>query len=103
MLVLSRRLGEEIVIDGYINVTVVGIKGNRVRLGVDAPSFVSVDRLEVHEKRAEFAAEPDDPPGGCLSEAGTHHASSPQRNGQPQSLDQPAKAPATEDYTPDWG
>lgn len=75
MLVLSRRLGEEIVIDGYINVRVVGVNGDRVRLGIDAPSFVSVDRLEVHERRGGFAAEPDDPPKDCLPEHGTHHPS----------------------------
>jgi carbon storage regulator len=92
MLVLSRRVGEEIVIDGHINVTVVAVKGDRVRLGIDAPSFVSVDRREVHERRAEVAAEPDDPPEVSLPQPGTHHASIPQRNGQPQSLDQPAKA-----------
>ncbi len=103
MLVLSRRLGEEIVIDGYINVRVVGVKGDRVRLGIDAPSFVSVDRLEVHERRAEFPAKPDDPPEVSLPQPGAHHPSSPQKNGQPRSLDQPAKAPAAEDYRPDWG
>ena len=56
MLVLSRRLGEEIVIDGNIRVTIVGLKGNRVRVGISAPSSVPVDRAEVHERRGEFAA-----------------------------------------------
>jgi carbon storage regulator len=54
MLVLTRRLGEEIVIDGDIRVTVVAIKGDQVRLGVSAPKFVTVDREEVHQRRAEF-------------------------------------------------
>jgi peptidylprolyl isomerase len=51
MLVLTRRIGEIIVIDGVISITVVSIKGDKVRLGVDAPSSICVDRLEVHERR----------------------------------------------------
>jgi carbon storage regulator len=56
MLVLARRVGEAIVIDGDIVITVVGLKGNAVRLGVTAPRNVSVDRAEVHQRRADFAA-----------------------------------------------
>jgi carbon storage regulator len=51
MLVLSRRVGEEIVIDGGIRVRVVSVKGNQVRIGVSAPPDVSVDRQEVAERR----------------------------------------------------
>ena len=51
MLFLTRRVGEEIVIGGDIRVTVVAIKGDRVRIGVSAPDFVRVDRQEVHERR----------------------------------------------------
>jgi carbon storage regulator len=51
MLVLSRRLGEEIVIDGHIRIVVVEVRGIRVRLGICAPPLVSVDRKEVHERR----------------------------------------------------
>ena len=54
MLVLMRRIGETIVIDGDIHVTVVEVKGDRVRLGITAPSSVPVDRQEVHERRAQF-------------------------------------------------
>jgi carbon storage regulator len=54
MLVLTRRLGEEIVIDGNIRVTVVAIKGDKVRIGVSAPESVVVDREEVHRRRREF-------------------------------------------------
>jgi carbon storage regulator len=46
MLVLSRRSGEEIVIAGDIRVTVVAVKGRRVRLGITAPSSVPVARPE---------------------------------------------------------
>lgn len=58
MLVLTRRIGEEIVIDGDIRITVVAIKGDRVRIGVTAPDFVRVDRQEVHERRLQDEAEP---------------------------------------------
>jgi carbon storage regulator CsrA len=51
MLVLTRGLGEKIVIDRAICVTVVAIKGAEVRLGVTAPASVPVDRWEVHERR----------------------------------------------------
>jgi carbon storage regulator len=54
MLVLSRCLGEEIVIDGGIRITVVGITGGRVRLGITAPPSVHVNRQEVHERLAWF-------------------------------------------------
>jgi carbon storage regulator len=54
MLVLTRRLGETIVIDGEISVTVVAIKGDRIRLGIKAPANVTVDRQEVHARRSEF-------------------------------------------------
>jgi carbon storage regulator len=58
MLVLTRNVGEKIVIDGHIHVTVVAVKGNKVRIGIDAPEYVRVDRQEVHERRAELVAEP---------------------------------------------
>jgi carbon storage regulator len=51
MLVLTRRTGEEIVIGGNIRITVTGIRGDRVRLGITAPEKVRVDRAEVHDRR----------------------------------------------------
>jgi carbon storage regulator len=54
MLVLTRKLGEEIVIGDTIRVKVVAVQGDRVRLGIEAPRSVAVDRLEVHQRRAEF-------------------------------------------------
>jgi carbon storage regulator CsrA len=51
MLVLTRLVGEQLVIAGAIRVTVVAIKGDNVRLGVTAPASVRVDRGEVHERR----------------------------------------------------
>ena len=55
MLVLTRKVGETVVIDGCITVTVVAVDGNRVRIGITAPPEVRVDREEVHRRRMEFA------------------------------------------------
>ena len=52
MLVLRRRIGEEIVIDEQIRVVVTAVQGDRVRLGICAPATVRVDRQEVHERRS---------------------------------------------------
>jgi carbon storage regulator len=57
MLVLTRNVGEKVIIDGQITLTVVSIKGNKVRIGIEAPDHVRVDREEVHQRRAEFDAD----------------------------------------------
>jgi carbon storage regulator len=54
MLVLTRRVGETIVIDGGIQVTVVSVHGDRVRIGIKAPDSIRVDRPEIHERRHDF-------------------------------------------------
>jgi carbon storage regulator len=51
MLVITRRVGETIVIDGNIRVTVLAGKGGKIRLGITAPDSVCVDREEIHERR----------------------------------------------------
>jgi carbon storage regulator len=58
MLVLTRRIGEEIVIAGNIYINVVTIQGNKVRLSIDAPDSVSIDRREIHERRLAVAESP---------------------------------------------
>ncbi|MBD1554595.1 carbon storage regulator CsrA [Pseudomonas typographi] len=51
MLILTRRCAESLVIgDGEIIVTVLGVKGNQVRLGVKAPKDVAVHREEIHKR-----------------------------------------------------
>lgn len=50
MLVLSRKLREEIIIDGNIRVVVVSIQGDKVRLGIEAPKNISIHRKEVLAK-----------------------------------------------------
>jgi carbon storage regulator len=49
MLVLSRKKNESIVIDDHITITVVEIRGDKVRLGIDAPKDITVHRREVYE------------------------------------------------------
>ncbi len=58
MLVLSRKVNEAIMLDGNIRVTILGLKGDRVRLGIEAPRDVSVDRAEVYERRTQFLEMP---------------------------------------------
>ena len=52
MLVLTRKVGEHILIGDDISITVVAIRGDRVRLGIAAPKETVVDRGEIHERRA---------------------------------------------------
>lgn len=50
MLILTRRVGETLVIGDNVMVTVLGVKGNQVRIGVNAPKDVSVHREEIYER-----------------------------------------------------
>ena len=69
MLVLTRRVSETIMIGDDVRVTVVGIKGNQVRLGITAPADVAVRREEIYKrvqaekagKAGESPTEPDSP------------------------------------------
>ena len=54
MLVLSRKNGEAIVIDGGITLTVIKVKGNTVQLGIDAPRDISIRRSELRSRVREF-------------------------------------------------
>jgi carbon storage regulator len=55
MLVLTRKVGESIIIDGDVTVTVIALDGNKVRLGILAPPEVRVDREEIHQMRSQFS------------------------------------------------
>jgi carbon storage regulator len=50
MLILSRKAGESIVVDGRIHVKVIRVEGELVKLGIEAPAEVPVHRLEVYEE-----------------------------------------------------
>ena len=50
MLILTRRVGESVMIDNDITVTILGVKGNQVRVGVNAPKEVAVHREEIYER-----------------------------------------------------
>jgi len=50
MLILTRRVGETVMIGNDVTVTVLGVKGNQVRIGVNAPRDVAVHREEIYER-----------------------------------------------------
>ncbi len=50
MLILTRRVGESVMIGDEVTITVLGVKGNQVRIGVNAPKTVAVHREEIYER-----------------------------------------------------
>jgi len=62
MLILTRRVGETVVIGDDVQVTVLGVKGNQVRLGVTAPRDVTVHRLEIYDRIQKEQEPGDEPP-----------------------------------------
>jgi carbon storage regulator len=50
MLVLSRKLNESIIVDGDIRITIVSIRGNHVRIGIEAPNSVRIIREELQDR-----------------------------------------------------
>ncbi len=57
MLILTRRVGEALMIGDNISISVLGVKGNQVRIGIDAPKEVAVHREEIFKKIHSEAAE----------------------------------------------
>jgi carbon storage regulator len=58
VLILTRRVGEKVMIGDDVSVTVLRVKGNQVRLGVDAPKSVSVQREEIFNRMKGEGEEP---------------------------------------------
>lgn len=50
MLILTRRVGETLMVGDEVSITVLGVKGNQVRLGVDAPKTIAVHREEIYAR-----------------------------------------------------
>ncbi len=61
MLILTRKVNESLIVGDNITITVLGVKGNQVRIGVDAPKDVSVHRKEIYQRIADKPSEDNEP------------------------------------------
>ncbi|MBU6378135.1 MAG: carbon storage regulator CsrA [Gammaproteobacteria bacterium] len=67
MLILTRRVGETVMIGEEVSVTILGVKGNQVRVGINAPKNVAVHREEIFERiKSEGADGPETRESGSM-------------------------------------
>lgn len=72
MLILTRRPAETIYIGEQVTVTVLGVVGNQVRFGIEAPRSITIDRAEIHERKKRAAGHhPDDLPPATNTRSST--------------------------------
>ena len=72
MLILTRRVGETVMIGNDVTVTILGVKGNQVRVGINAPKNVAVHREEIYER---IKREQGDPQSGPHDRQAADYAS----------------------------
>jgi carbon storage regulator len=76
MLILTRRVGETVMIGDDVTITVLGVKGNQVRVGINAPKSVAVHREEIYEriKREQQPAHEESPDAPDSTQKATEYA-----------------------------
>jgi len=84
MLLLTRKLGENIRIGDDVKITIVEVKGNHVKLGIEAPPSVKVHREEIYERIQQELRRAEQAKSGDANDAGSAPGSDPKPNPKPE-------------------